>query len=119
MLATEPHQQHIEALRKNISTGRPSGSDDFVTRLEASLARILRPLVLGWHLLLGTRVAPTLGRAWPKLDALATMIELEIETYEQWLGQPELVSRSPSRHFTPVEQRRGWGKLQFVGTPAR
>jgi putative transposase len=42
-LATEPRQRHIKALRKNTSTGRPTGSDGFVTRLEASLARILRP----------------------------------------------------------------------------
>ena len=42
-LATEPRQEEIEALRKNTSTGRPTGSDAFVTRLEASLARVLRP----------------------------------------------------------------------------
>lgn len=42
-LATEPRRQEIEALRKNTSTGRPTGSDDFVARLEASLARVLRP----------------------------------------------------------------------------
>lgn len=32
----------VEALRRNTSTGRPTGSDDFVARLESQLGRTLR-----------------------------------------------------------------------------
>ena len=60
---------------------------------------------------------PLARRAWPRLDALATMIELEIETYERWLGQPELIMRSLETHFAPALRRTSWGKLQFVGLP--
>ena len=62
---------------------------------------------------------PLARRVWPRLDALATMIELEIDTYEQWLGQPELVMRSLEARFAPTLRRRSWGKLRFVGLPAR
>ena len=62
---------------------------------------------------------PLARRAWPRLDALATMIELEIDTYEQWLRQPEPVSRELEAHFEPRHSRRAWGKLLFVGTPRR
>lgn len=62
---------------------------------------------------------PLARRVWPKLDALATMIELEIETYEQWLRQPELVWRELEAHFEPHHRRRASGKLLFVGTPRR
>jgi putative transposase len=41
-LAIEPLKEQVEALRKNTSTGRPTGSDEFVARLEARLARTLR-----------------------------------------------------------------------------
>ena len=60
---------------------------------------------------------PLARRVWPRLDALATMIELEIDTYEQWLAQPDLIWGSLEEHFEPLERRRGWGKLHFVGAP--
>lgn len=60
---------------------------------------------------------PLARRAWPKLDALATMIELEIDTYERWLDRPRVVSRSLESTFRPLRRRTGWGKLQFVGRP--
>ena len=41
-LASEPDNEQVEALRKNTSTGRPTGSIGFVTQLETQLARILR-----------------------------------------------------------------------------
>jgi len=41
-LAGEPPKEQVEALRKNTSTGRPTGSDGFVAQLEAQLARTLR-----------------------------------------------------------------------------
>jgi ubiquinone/menaquinone biosynthesis C-methylase UbiE len=50
-----------------------------------------------------------------KLDALATMIENERETYEQWLNNSALVLRSLQKHFDMEIQTIGWGKLNFVG----
>ena len=65
------------------------------------------------HWLCRRRVA---RRLWPRLDALATMIELEEETYSQWLGAPAAILAVLERRFRPRRLRRGWGKLQFVGT---
>ena len=52
-----------------------------------------------------------------KLDAFATMTEYEIRTYEQWLGQPELIKKIARTHFLPVHESFAWGKWNFVGTP--
>jgi ubiquinone/menaquinone biosynthesis C-methylase UbiE len=52
-----------------------------------------------------------------KFDALATMIEHERRTYEQWLTQPELVLAIAEKYFVPVQQSFTWGKWRFVGTP--
>jgi ubiquinone/menaquinone biosynthesis C-methylase UbiE len=59
----------------------------------------------------------TARRLSNKLDALATMIEHERRTYEQWLGNPELILRLTSVHFRPVQQSLAWGKWCFVGAP--
>ncbi len=56
-------------------------------------------------------------RCSPKLDALATMIEYERQTYEQWLGQPELISSLFHAHFSPIHESSAWGKWLFVGSP--
>lgn len=56
-------------------------------------------------------------RMWNKIDALATMIEHERSTYEQWLGAPDVVSKAFSRHFEPRLESIGWGKRSFVGAP--
>jgi hypothetical protein len=56
-----------------------------------------------------------LRRAWPKLDALATMIEYERATYENWLCKPQLVQRSLETRFVPIRTRRSLGKLWFLG----
>ena len=66
------------------------------------------------HLACGNSV---LRRLSPKLDALATMIHYERQTYEQWLTQPDLILRLVGARFTPVRQWFGWGKWSFVGTP--
>jgi|SRR5579872_3090670 len=58
-----------------------------------------------------------LCRLSPKLDALATMIRYERQTYEQWLRQPDLILDLVRARFTPVRQRFAWGKWSFVGTP--
>jgi ubiquinone/menaquinone biosynthesis C-methylase UbiE len=52
-----------------------------------------------------------------KLDALATMIQLERRTYEQWLTQPELIRKIARTHFIPVHESFDWGKWNFVGQP--
>lgn len=56
-------------------------------------------------------------KGWGKLDALATMIERERETYFRWLAQPEPILRLLRTHFVPERERVAWGKLTFVGTP--
>ncbi|MGO9590787.1 MAG: class I SAM-dependent methyltransferase [Candidatus Acidiferrales bacterium] len=52
-----------------------------------------------------------------KLDAFATMIELERATYERWLSQPRLVLDLLRKYFKPVHESFAWGKFSFVGTP--
>ena len=54
-------------------------------------------------------------RLWAKMDALATMIEHESVTYEQWLRQPDLISGVLCRRFEPRVHQHKWGKLIFVG----
>jgi SAM-dependent methyltransferase len=56
-------------------------------------------------------------RCSPKLDALATMIDHERQTYEQWLNQPELVLRVAHSLFSPIHESFSWGKWFFVGRP--
>jgi len=50
-----------------------------------------------------------------KLDALATMIEHERDTYERWLESGGLVKRTFRRYFETERETIGWGKLSFVG----
>jgi ubiquinone/menaquinone biosynthesis C-methylase UbiE len=52
-----------------------------------------------------------------KIDALATMIEHEKVTYEQWLGNPNLVLQLSSKYFHVKHQSFAWGKWCFVGGP--
>jgi ubiquinone/menaquinone biosynthesis C-methylase UbiE len=52
-----------------------------------------------------------------KLNALATMIRYERRTYEQWLNQPKLIRSLSRKHFSPLQERVGWGKWNFVGMP--
>jgi ubiquinone/menaquinone biosynthesis C-methylase UbiE len=54
-----------------------------------------------------------------KLDALATMIDHERGTYEQWLTQPQLVLGVAQKHFRTQQQSFAWGKWNFLGTPQR
>src|SRR5712664_2575579 len=60
---------------------------------------------------------PPVRRISNKMDAFATMTEYEIRTYEQWLGQPELIKKIARTHFLPVHESFAWGKWNFVGTP--
>jgi ubiquinone/menaquinone biosynthesis C-methylase UbiE len=56
-------------------------------------------------------------RCWDKLDALAEMIERELQTYQQWLRQPEVIQASIRRHFTIDRQKIGCGKIMLRATP--
>jgi ubiquinone/menaquinone biosynthesis C-methylase UbiE len=60
---------------------------------------------------------PAIRKISNKMDAFATMTEHEIRTYEQWLGQPELIKKIARAHFVPVREYFAWGKWNFVGTP--
>ena len=52
-----------------------------------------------------------------KVDALATMIEEERETYERWLNAPRTHLGLIPRHVVPHSLKRRWGKLVLVGSP--
>jgi SAM-dependent methyltransferase len=94
-------------------------------RALSEAARVLRPggrfvAVEPWltpflrfvHLVSKRRL---IRRVSAKIDALATMIENEKVTYEQWLNNSAAVLQSLREHFSPEIQTVGWGKLNFVG----
>jgi ubiquinone/menaquinone biosynthesis C-methylase UbiE len=60
---------------------------------------------------------PLARRLSNRMDALATMIQFERRTYEQWLAQPELIKKIARAHFVPVHESFAWGKWNFVGAP--
>ena len=60
---------------------------------------------------------PLARRLSNKIDALATMIQFERRTYEQWLTQPDLITKIARTHFTPLHESFAWGKWNFVGAP--
>ena len=60
---------------------------------------------------------PHARRLSNKMDALATMIQFERPTYEQWLTQPDLIRNLAQAHFTRVHESFAWGKWNFVGKP--
>ncbi len=74
----------------------------------------LTPFLRFTHSVSENRIARRVSR---KVDALATMIEYERETYEQWLTHPDLILRLARAHFSVVHESFGWGKWKFVGTP--
>jgi len=76
----------------------------------------LTPFLSFVHFVCALRPAQLLSR---KMWALATMIEHERETYEQWLAQPDLVLREIRRSFDIAMLRFRLGKLMLVGRPRR
>ena len=54
-------------------------------------------------------------RLIPKVDALATMIDHEEETYNRWLNHAEIILPLLKSIFLPERYSIGWGKLHFVG----
>ena len=57
----------------------------------------------------------TVRKISPKMDALASMIHYERETYEQWLNQPGLILSSFCKHFRHERCQFRWGKIYFAG----
>ncbi len=51
---------------------------------------------------------------WPRLDALATMIELEADTYFNWLRQLDVVVGVLREIFPPETVRVSFGKLSYL-----
>jgi len=89
-----------------------------VTKKEGRLIVVepwLTPILMLVHFTLGIPLARYRPR---KLEALASMIEHEGNTYNQWLKQPELILDISHRYFSPVHESFAWGKWFFVGAPA-
>ena len=51
---------------------------------------------------------------WDRLDALATMIQYERDTYVRWLASPEFVRSQLTAAFSPELRSEAWGKLVFA-----
>lgn len=60
---------------------------------------------------------PLARKLYPRLDALAVMVEREAETYFNWLGKGPAVRQLFERYFDADHFSTKWGKLMFVGTP--
>ena len=60
-----------------------------------------------------------LRRISPRLDALATMIELERATYDAWLDAPQAILEALRAVAEPAFLRIGSGKLMLVGRARR
>jgi len=91
------------------------------------VARILKPggrllLVEPWwtpflHLVTFIHQRPWARKVYPRLDALAVMVEREAATYYRWLANgPGILDLLESVFLTHHLHCR-WGKLMFVGTP--
>jgi ubiquinone/menaquinone biosynthesis C-methylase UbiE len=67
------------------------------------------------HVLSGS---PLVRRLSGKMDAFATMVEHERETYEAWLSQPDTILSLLRRAFQIEVCRVRWGKLSVVARKA-
>jgi SAM-dependent methyltransferase len=98
-------------------------------RVIAESRRVLRPsgrfvVVEPWQtpflrLVHGVCESRLARRLVPKVDALATMIDHERDTYMRWLSQGPEILRLLAGGFRVERCSIGWGKLQFVGRNAR
>jgi ubiquinone/menaquinone biosynthesis C-methylase UbiE len=88
-----------------------------VLRKEGRLVLVepwLTPFLKFTHLACANSIARRLSG---KIDALATMIQYEQRTYEQWLSRPDLILSLVRKRFAASRQSMAWGKWSFVGTP--
>jgi len=100
---------------------------DDLDRVFAEVRRVLRPegrvvFVEPWltpflRFVHGVARNTLARRLSAKLDALATMIENERQTYENWLGRPQEISQLARRYFQSEHESFAWGKWNFVGRP--
>ena len=100
---------------------------DDLERVFSELRRVLRPegrvvFVEPWltpflRIVHAVAQNPLARRLSVKLDALATMIENERQTYENWLGRPQEISQLTRRYFQREHESFAWGKWNFVGRP--
>ena len=100
--------------------------DDLASTL-GEVARVLKPdgvlvAVEPWRTLFLDAVhwlcrLPAARRAFARVDALATMIELERSTYENWLARHHEILATFDRFFVCRRVRIRWGKLHYVGSP--
>jgi len=58
-------------------------------------------------------------RLWGRLDALATMIDYERDTYTRWLANPEFVRTQLTTAFQAQTRQERWGKVVFAGRNTR
>lgn len=72
----------------------------------------LTPFLAFVHRVCRSRIA---RRMSPKINALATMIDYEQETYEQWLGQPQTIVRLLEQFFFTDLCSIKWGKYMYIG----
>jgi len=61
--------------------------------------------------------SPLVRTAYSKIDALATMIELERTTYEEWLDRDREVLATFDQYFTRKWVSIRLGKLYYLGSP--
>jgi ubiquinone/menaquinone biosynthesis C-methylase UbiE len=52
-----------------------------------------------------------------KVDAFAAMFQYERQTYERWLGVPDMILPLFNKYFDPEHLSIAWGKLAYVGSP--
>lgn len=89
-----------------------------VTRKEGRLI-VVEPWLTPFLRLVHWTLGFPLVRYGPrKFEALASMIEYERNTYEQWLKQPELILDLSHKYFSPIHESFAWGKWSFVGAPS-
>lgn len=60
---------------------------------------------------------PLVRKGWAKADALATMIEHERFTYDQWLNSPAAIREILHEYFVTESCRLAWGKITWLGKP--
>ena len=66
------------------------------------------------HWLCGRVVVRRLSR---RVDNLAQMIDLEGETYRNWLRSADQIDEIISTHLEPISRQVGFGKLMLVARP--